>query len=434
MGGLLVPIYVVQPGDTLWRIGQRYRVAVDRLAEANGIRDAARIVPGQSLVIPVPEEVAVQPGDTLWEISRRYQVPLGQLVAANRIDPGRPLRVGEMLRIPRAGPRVETLGFYIPAGGEVDRAMLADVAPLLTYLALFDYRATAEGDLIPPAGGVADAVAAAQAAEAVPLGVVTNFDGDQFNTELAHAILTDADVQARLIERILEQIVIDGLGGIVVDFEHMRPADRPLFTAFVESLAAALRERGLPIGIAMAPKASDDPEGPWTGAFDYAALGRTVDMPILMTYEWGWVGGPPLAVAPLPQVRGVLEYARSQMPANKMFMGMPLYGYDWTLPYRRGTFARTLSPDEAVEQAVRFGVPISWNRAWQSPFYRYVDRDGRTHEVWFEDARSMDAKYRLLQELGLRGAAYWRLSFPFRQHWTLVEQELQVTKATGGAR
>lgn len=424
-----MPMYVIQAGDTLWRISQRYRVPVERIAEANGLRDAARIVPGQSLVVPVPEQVAVRAGDTLWEISSRYELPLDQLIAVNRIDPRRPLRIGELLTVPRVGPGVETLGFYIPEGGEADRAALADILPRLTYLALFDYRATAAGELTPPAGGVEAAVATARAARTLPLGVLTNFDGNQFNTELAHTLLTDMAAQQRLIQRIVEQVTADGLGGIVVDFEHMRPADRPLFTAFIDRLAAAMRARGLRIGVAMAPKAWDDPEGPWTGAFDYAAVGRIVDMPILMTYEWGWVGGPPLAVAPLPQVRAVLEYASSLMPANKIFMGMPLYGYDWTLPYRRGTFARTLSPEDAVEQAIREGAAINWHRTWQSPFYRYVDARGRAHEVWFEDARSTAAKYRLLQELGLRGAAYWRLGFPFRQHWALVDQALKVVRA-----
>ena len=30
-----------------------------------------------------------------------------------------------------------------------------------------------------------------------------------------------------------------------------------------------------------------------------------------MTFEWGYTYGPPMAVAPLPQVRAVLDYAVS---------------------------------------------------------------------------------------------------------------------------
>ena len=60
---------------------------------------------------------------------------------------------------------------------------------------------------------------------------------------------------------------------------------------------------------------------------------KQYDFVILMTYEWGWSGGPPMAVAPINSVRAVINYAVSVIPAKKIMMGMPLYGYDWELPY-----------------------------------------------------------------------------------------------------
>ena len=78
-------------------------------------------------------------------------------------------------------------------------------------------------------------------------------------------------------------------------------------------------------------------------------MGEIVDFVVIMTYEWGYSGGPAQAVSPIGPVRDVLEYAISEMPASKILMGQNLYGYDWTLPFVQGTIARALSPQQAID-------------------------------------------------------------------------------------
>ena len=43
-----------------------------------------------------------------------------------------------------------------------------------------------------------------------------------------------------------------------------------------------------------------------------------------------------MAVAPLPNVRRVLDYAVTEIPPEKIYLGIPNYGYDWPLPFRPG--------------------------------------------------------------------------------------------------
>ena len=127
-----------------------------------------------------------------------------------------------------------------------------------------------------------------------------------------------------------------------------------------------------------------------------------------------------MAVAPLPNVEAVLRYALSVIPSEKIYLGIPNYGYDWPLPYRRGeTKAPSISNQRAVELAVENRAEIEFDEAAQSPYFRYT-RDGAVHEVWFEDARSMSAKLRLIARRGLRGAGYWNLMRPYPQGWTVL--------------
>ena len=144
-------------------------------------------------------------------------------------------------------------------------------------------------------------------------------------------------------------------------------------------------------------------------------------------YEWGYTYGPPMAVAPLPNVRAVLDYAVTEIPAEKIFLGVPNYGYDWPLPFIQGeTRAQSISNQRAIELAVQYGVPIQYDETAQSPFFHYTDAGGAAHEVWFEDARSMDTKLRLIAEYGFRGAGFWNLMRPFSQVWLVLDSLYDV--------
>ena len=128
------------------------------------------------------------------------------------------------------------------------------------------------------------------------------------------------------------------------------------------------------------------------------------------------------------QIRRVLDYAVTVIPRDKIFMGFQIYARDWLLPFAWGQEAETFSVQEAVSRAVRYGASIQYNTIAQSPFFRYTDSQGRAHEVWFEDARSIQAKFDLLKELGLRGISYWKLGLPFPQNWLLIDENFNVVR------
>lgn len=128
-----------------------------------------------------------------------------------------------------------------------------------------------------------------------------------------------------------------------------------------------------------------------------------------------------MAVAPINQVRRVVEYALTKIPASKICLGVPNYGYDWPLPYTQGvTAAKTLGNIEAVETAIFYGAPILFDQTAQSPYFRYWQY-GIEHEVWFEDVRSWREKFLLVEQYGLRGIAVWQLMRLFRAGWTLLD-------------
>ena len=143
---------------------------------------------------------------------------------------------------------------------------------------------------------------------------------------------------------------------------------------------------------------------------------------------WGYTYGPPMAVAPLNQVRKVVEYALTEIPAVKIDLGIPNYGYDWSLPYERGvTKAATVNNVQAVRIAVEQGAEIRFDDVAESPYFKYT-ADGVAHEVWFEDVRSLSAKFSLMEEYGLRGCGYWQIMQWFRANWLLLRDRFYIRK------
>jgi spore germination protein len=420
-------IEVVKPGSTLWTIARRYRVSVDAIVQANAIKEPGRLIPGQALVIPVAGEThTVNQGETLWIIANRYGVSVQRLIDINRITNPAMIMPGMVLRIPqRTKPTIEANAYLQPSTPARDQAIIQDTENALTYFSIFEYKVLKNGDLVAPED--AAALAAIKATDAKPMMVIANFEEGIFLPVITRAIFTDAEARASLINNIVNTMRTKGYTALNIDFENIYPEDRERYNQFLRDITARLHREGFLVSTALAPKLSATQQGEWYEGHDYQAHGEIVDFVIIMTYEWGWSGGPPMAVAPIPQVRAVIEFALSVIPASKIMMGAPLYGYDWTLPFvQGGKFARALSPVAAVDQAARVGAAIQYDPVQQAPYYTYYDTEGKEHIVWFEDARSMQAKFDLIKTYGIRGISYWVLGNPFPQNWALLRDNFNI--------
>jgi len=424
-------IHVVQPGQSLYGISQAYGVTVESIAAANEIDPALSLVVGQALVIPITGRYYwVQPGDSLYTISRRFGVDAETLARVNALSPGQPLQVGLRLYIPPQAKRAIETNAYVEPRDQVSEVLLNDTrraAPLLTYLAPFSFQIQRDGTLKAPNLDQFPEIAAQN--HVTLMMVVTNLENDQFSAELAGEILNNEQLQSALLDNIISTAQELGFRDIHFDMEFIRPDDREAYNQFLRRAADRIHQEGYLMSTALAPKVSATQTGEWYTAHDYRTHGEVADFVVIMTYEWGYSGGPPMPVSPINSVRRVLEYALTEMPGSKIMMGQNLYGYDWTLPYvPGGQYARALSPQAAIRLARDQNVAIQYDYRAQAPHFDYIDEEGRAHKVWFEDARSIQAKFNLIKELGLRGISYWKLGLPFPQNWLLLGDQFTVTK------
>ncbi|NBJ70884.1 MULTISPECIES: glycoside hydrolase family 18 protein [Clostridia] len=428
-------IHVVTAGDTLFEIATTYSTSTQAIINANELDAPNNLVVGQALVIPIIGQFYfVQPGDSLFSIAQQFGISYERLAQINRIPPGNVLPVGFRLYIPPAPKVPITTNAYIePTGDTVSETLknsAQKAAPYLTYLAIFSYRVGRDGSLMPPPlNGLAEI---AEQNNTAKMLVVTNLEGGEFSQELGHIILTVQSVQNTLLDNIINTATTGGYTDVHFDFEFLPSEDREAYNAFLRKAKERLSQAGLLMSTALAPKTSATQPGQWYEAHDYAVHGEVADFVVLMTYEWGYSYGPPLAVSPIDEVRKVVDYALTEMPADKILLGQNLYGYDWTLPYAAddGKPAQAISPQRAIVIARENNAEIMFDQGAQAPFFTYTDSTGTRHEVWFEDARSIQAKFNLIKELGLLGISYWKLGLAFPQNWLLLQDQFKITKLT----
>ena len=377
------------------------------------------------------EIYVLKQGDTVDSIAESHGIPVSSVIYDNQLVYPYPLALGQALLLASGETAVPSYPAWVNgyAYPFIQQSVLDETLPYLSSLSVFSYGFTTEGELIMPVPDDTFMISAALQAGVRPVLTLTPLGPDgNFNNALITAVVNDPAAKENLLSNLLTTVQEKNFQGVDIDFEYIRPEDRLPFADFVADVRNLLSPYGYHVSVALAPKTSDTQAGLLYEGKDYRLLGEAADSVLLMTYEWGYTYGPPMAVAPVNKVREVVEYAVTRIEPSRIDLGIPNYGYDWTLPFVQGSSrATTVSNQEAVRIAIEAGVPIQFDEVAMSPFFRY-EKEGQTHEVWFEDVRSYREKFSLLPAYGLRGMGYWQIMRFFRPNWLLLQDTFQIQK------
>lgn len=237
------------------------------------------------------EIYVVRSGDNVDSIAAEFGVDVDQIIYDNQLEYPYELAVGQALLINEyernAVRAISVSGYAYPF---ISPWVLEQTLPYLSELPIFSYGFTQEGNLLPPSQG--DDVWMIREADrfgTLPVLTLTPFGPDgNFNNQLIHSVVNNAEYRERLIQDLLEVMAEKGYQGIDIDFEYILAEDRDEFSAFVRQVAETMRANGYHTSVALAPKTSADQVGLLYQGKDYRALGEAADHVLLMTYEWGY--------------------------------------------------------------------------------------------------------------------------------------------------
>lgn len=221
---------------------------------------------------------------------------------------------------------------------------------------------------------------------------------------ISDSVMKDPAKRAIQISRIVSKTEEFDYDGIDIDYENLPADDRDIFSRFTSELSAALHRKGKKLVVTVNAKTGEP--GDWNGAqsHDYAAIGAAADYVRVMAYDQHYAGGDPGPVAGIGWVEQVIKFSLSKIAKDKLVLGVPAYGYDWPSAGR----GQSVVHDEAAAKSLANRAPVQWDERSASSFFAYSDDSG-AHTVWFENRRSLQAKFELARKYDLAGVVIWRL-------------------------
>ena len=260
------------------------------------------------------------------------------------------------------------------------------------------------GTLASPALGL-DVLRAHQAGDRVLLTVFS-----ENNRVIATVTSHPAAAGRRLAKALAPLLSSGGFDGVDLDIEGDSTPGRPGFVRFVAAFSKALRalDPRWSIMLDTYPTSAFDPYG----FFDIKALAPYVGEMFVMAYEMQQPGiaspTAPLFNSPLNDAMTLAEYT-SVVPASRIILGIPLYGYDFPVA-GRGEGALVTGTPVAVtyQDVVAAGHAPTWDPTTETPLT--VFRRGKHwHQTFFDDPVSIALKTALAAQFACAGVGVWDL-------------------------
>lgn len=258
--------------------------------------------------------------------------------------------------------------------------------------------------------------AAAQGLTLMPS--IVNYRDGRWDGALIHHLLTEPQARKAHIAAIVALVESHVWAGIDLDYESLASADREAYSAFIRDLGASLHKARKQLSVTAHAKTSEP--GDWSGARaeDWRALGESADEIRIMAYDHANDETPPGPIAPISWVERVLQLAITEIPGDKIMLGVGAYGYDW----KDDSMGEALQWADAEAIAQDHAAVIQWDAESQAPWFAYSDTQGRKHTVWYENARSMKAKLDLARQSSIAGVFIWRLGGEDPAIWDELRQ------------
>ncbi|MGB9805489.1 MAG: glycosyl hydrolase family 18 protein [Thermoproteota archaeon] len=234
-----------------------------------------------------------------------------------------------------------------------------------------------------------------------------------FSKDIAHEFLTDPKIRDEVLSNLTNFVVNGKYDGINIDFEGVDPSDREALTDFMRLLSAKFHEHSKIVSIDVPAKTYDSREG-WSGAYDYKALGNYCDYVVLMVYDYHWSGSSPGPISPLDWLKNVLNYATSVIPKEKIVVGIPFYGYDWS-----GGRGSGVTFSEAINLAISTNAKVYFDETSGEYYFKV-----QGHEVWFQGAKSTELRLNIIvHDYNITNIAAWRLGAEDPRTWEVIQRK-----------
>lgn len=426
-------IYVVQQGDTIYSISEKFGISVDKIMQDNGLFKPVNIIIGQVLVITYPKQShTIQLGDTVQSIADLYNVSIMQILRNNPNLSDRQYNVGESLVISyNTKGSITTNGFAYPFIG---KEILYKTLPNLTYLSIFNYTTIEEGEIL-TYGDDSDIIKISKDYGVIPLLMITTLgQHGEPNIDIGNIILQNEKYQENNINLFTYLMKSKGYQGLNIVFNNINEDNQSLYENFLKRIASRLQDEGLLLFITINYQTKIIDGKIKFEQVDYSKFSSYVNGIIFLKLLWGNFNVPPAPVSNINYIKSLIDYLIPYVTPDKIILGNPVIGYDWSLPYIPDkSYAYALSSIAVLDLAYNVNAIIQFDENSQTPYYYYSQNQFNfgnpfEHIVWFIDARSINALTNLIFEFGLNGNGVWNIMIYNASLWSVINSQFDIIK------
>jgi len=252
---------------------------------------------------------------------------------------------------------------------------------------------------------------------------------DNFNEDVSHAILSDAEKREHVIRQLLALCATYELDGINIDFENVRAADSAYYIQFLRELAPFLKAQGAVLSVDMyVPK-------PFNLYYNRTEVAKAADYIIIMGYDEHYAGSP--AAGPVASINfvheGIVETLK-EADKTQIILGMPYYVRVWREEMTAeglSVTSRAYGMNYARQIFEEQNAEIMWDVETKTSYSEYTaEENGKTvrYRVWLEDELSIAEKLKFVTQYDLAGIAGWKKGLEKEEIWDLLYTYLQKSE------
>lgn len=425
-------LHVVAQGDTIESIAANYGVSATSLILDNELDYQDSLVVGQVIVIVYPQlTYRVQEGDTLFDIAEINNVSTMSLIANNPWLWDREyIYPGDVLVISFNKIRtITTHGYAFPY---MSMDTLRKTLPYLTYLSIFNYTSTEEGE-IKTYYDDTEIIQMTKSYGVRPLMLLTTLSlRGEANVVAEYEIILNEDIQNIYIDNVINILETKGYEGVNVSFQYINTSNIPHYEVFYTKMVNRLNQEGYQAFATINPNISVSNSDVKFIRIDYSIVNQLAQNTIFINYSTAMNTTPPSPVSSIKSTEAYVNYLKEFIPTDRIVIGNTTVGYDWELPFYAGVSSvNSISVDNAIDLARNEGVAIQFDEESQTPYFSYtIANRGREieHIVWFVDARSINAMLNLVVEHNLLGTSIWNIMNYDSQFWLLINSQFDIEK------
>lgn len=421
-------IHVVQNSETIDSIADKYGVSTDRLILDNGIKNPGNLVVGETIVILYPKiTYTIQEGDTLGGIAEKYGVTTFQLLRNNPYLSDREyIYPGEMIVISYEENIIRDIETNAYAYPFIDKNVLKKTLPFLTYLTIYRYEVTAEGEI----NDIDDTeiIEMAKVYEVAPIMMlIAASQSMEEEINVINSIITSLEIQESFFNNLLRILQTKGYSGVSFNTPYILPMNRGLYEDFIIKFAERLSTAGYKLYNVFSIRIFQLLSGTIFKGLNYSILDKEIDGFTLIGYTFGYSEGIPPGTTSIDTFRRFIEYSTRLIPPEKAAIGVSVIGYVWQYPYIPNVSkGMAVSYDSAIDIALNNNAEIQYDEITSTAYFQYIAVDEFIVRFW--DARSVDSFVRFVPEFGLNGISIWNIMNWFPQMWLVINSQYGIEK------